>query len=581
MAPPSRPRRTRYRLTDYPATYWTDAATSTESLTTLADLSLHDNLPSSSDTQSPEPTASSHTPICGPNSRNPSSSLQNHEQPRTDEHQSKDDPSVAEKSHPSEAQAGDFSDSSSLESFSGSEEDDHQQEKLGPDRDTVPDAEDETGGSGMNIVRLAEKVEFRDPRNEDKFMVLYRAALPDETRVDSLAKRGNWAVVMAGGGHFVAAIWDVRGKLVRHKTFHRYTSRKKQGGSQAAADQARGGGSRIRSAGSTLRRYGEQALQKEVHELLMEWESDFAGAQCVFVRASHREKRDLLLGWNESPLKACADRGVIRKIPIPAKRATLKEATRVYEELSTVRVSTESLAAQIKAPDAKKPEKQKLPTPKQEVLQAKTPEQKGTDHLKKREGKEKPPKPQIEPSEKEEVLEVDEELSELLKACLENDREGLSVKLDSKNELRQALFMPHYFKEDARFSKIEEALGLVGVACVCGYADLVTYLMDHDVSPTIGMSPYLCNKSKSIRTVLRKYWGLHPEKHDYKAAGIPSPLSQKEIEEMAERERERRRKDREKKKEKARERAEAAKSPEEKARELRAAAAEARMRMNR
>lgn len=49
--------------------------------------------------------------------------------------------------------------------------------------------------------------------------------------------------------------------------------------------------SRIRSAGSALRRYGEQALQKEVQELLQEWYQDISEAQCVFVRASHREKR--------------------------------------------------------------------------------------------------------------------------------------------------------------------------------------------------------------------------------------------------------------------------------------------------
>eukprot|EP00177_Eucheuma_denticulatum_P006999 GFKZ01012731.1.p1 GENE.GFKZ01012731.1~~GFKZ01012731.1.p1 ORF type:complete len:290 (-),score=58.49 GFKZ01012731.1:404-1273(-) len=289
------------------------------------------------------------------------------------------------------------------------------------------------------------------------------------------------------------------------------------------------------------------------------------------------------MGWSGSPLKACSDRGVIRKIPIPAKRATLKEATRVYEELCSVRVSTVSLAAQVKTSDVPQPEKQQSAeeAPKQVVQKAKKQEEKGTDHLKKREGKEKPPKPPSEPSNTAEVEEIDEELSQLLDSCLCNDTEGLSAKFENSNELRQALFKPHYFKRDPRFSKIEESLGLVGVACVCSNADLVTFLMDHGVPPTIGMSPYLCNKSKSMRTHLRKYWGLHPDKYDYKAAGIPSSLSQQEIADMAERERERRRKEREKKKEKAREKAEAAKSPEEKARELRAAAAEARMRLNR
>lgn len=49
--------------------------------------------------------------------------------------------------------------------------------------------------------------------------------------------------------------------------------------------------SRIRSAGATLRRYGEEALQKEVHALLTEWRAEILDLQCVFIRASHREKR--------------------------------------------------------------------------------------------------------------------------------------------------------------------------------------------------------------------------------------------------------------------------------------------------
>ena len=126
-----------------------------------------------------------------------------------------------------EAQFEDLSDLGSVESLSGSEP------ELSPD---------ESNADAAPTVRLAEKIEFRDPKVDNSFLVLYRAALPDQETIASLATRGSWAVIMAGGGHFCAALWHVNGALLKHKTFHRYTSRRKQGGSQAAADQARGGG---------------------------------------------------------------------------------------------------------------------------------------------------------------------------------------------------------------------------------------------------------------------------------------------------------------------------------------------------
>lgn len=47
----------------------------------------------------------------------------------------------------------------------------------------------------------------------------------------------------------------------------------------------------IKSAGSTLRRYGEQALRQEVQQLLLSWSAEFANVQCVFMRSGKRDKR--------------------------------------------------------------------------------------------------------------------------------------------------------------------------------------------------------------------------------------------------------------------------------------------------
>lgn len=256
----------------------------------------------------------------------------------------------------------------------------------------------------------------------------------------------------------------------------------------------------------------------------------------------------------------------------------MKEAKRVYEELSSVKTSSVSLAATIKKKEKEKVEKPKPPPPsKLPTANIKKPDVKGTDHLKKREEKPKRIVQQDKQVTLPEQPKIDEELNSLLQICIAGEIEQLDLILTENEKLKEALFEKHYFGEDTRFAKLEAPIGLVGVACICGHLNLVTWFLDHDVSPSIGTSPYVATKAKSMRVLLRKYWGQHPSKYDYEAAGIPSPLTEKEIEEMAEKERARRRKDREKKKEKAREKAEAAKAPEQKARELRAAAAEARM----
>lgn len=88
---------------------------------------------------------------------------------------------------------------------------------------------------------------------------------------------------MIGGGHFAAMIVALAPKtgkkhgneertatVIAHKTFHRYTTRRKQGGSQSSSDAAKGA---AHSAGSSLRRYNEAALTTDVRELLQSWKS--------------------------------------------------------------------------------------------------------------------------------------------------------------------------------------------------------------------------------------------------------------------------------------------------------------------
>lgn len=154
---------------------------------------------------------------------------------------------------------------------------------------------------------------------------------------------------MIGGGHFAAMVVSLApkqtksgasGPLVReatvlaHKTFHRYTTRRKQGGSQSANDSAKGA---AHSAGADLRRYNEQALVEDVRGLLQDWKGLIDTSELLFVRATGNTNRRTLFGpYENQPLKQNDPR--IRTFPFSTRRATQSELMRSYVELTRVKV---------------------------------------------------------------------------------------------------------------------------------------------------------------------------------------------------------------------------------------------------
>lgn len=137
------------------------------------------------------------------------------------------------------------------------------------------------------------------------------------------------ALMMIGGGHFAAIIISLLPKIIRDhkggeerqvdifasKGFHRYTTRRKQGGSQAANDSSKG---HAHSAGAGLRRYNEAALQKEVRELLESWKAELAHCELIFIRATGSMNRKTLFGYDGAVLKSNDKR--IRGFPFTTKR---------------------------------------------------------------------------------------------------------------------------------------------------------------------------------------------------------------------------------------------------------------------
>ncbi|KAJ1527051.1 hypothetical protein ONE63_008592 [Megalurothrips usitatus] len=144
-----------------------------------------------------------------------------------------------------------------------------------------------------------------------------------------LPQNDKWAIIMLGGGHFAAGIFKGQEPLV-HKTFHCYTVRAKQGGSQSSRDSK--GGNHPKSAGASLRRYNEQALVQHVQDLISTWAEHFKTCNLIFYRAVGPHNRAVLFGGKTPPLDKTDRR--LRTIPFPTRRATFSEVKRVHGMLS-------------------------------------------------------------------------------------------------------------------------------------------------------------------------------------------------------------------------------------------------------
>ncbi|KAF2719473.1 hypothetical protein K431DRAFT_228700 [Polychaeton citri CBS 116435] len=192
----------------------------------------------------------------------------------------------------------------------------------------------------------------------------------------------HYFLCMIGGGHFAAMVVSLTPKLTKkagvedrsatviaHKTFHRYTTRRKQGGSQSANDNSKGN---AHSAGSSLRRYNEGALVEEVRALLAEWKGLIDSAELLFIRATGSTNRRTLYGPYEGQVLNSRDTR-IRGFPFSTRRATQSELMRCFIELTRVKVTTideealrkeEEAAAAVKAAKAEAATNGKPSSPK-------------------------------------------------------------------------------------------------------------------------------------------------------------------------------------------------------------------------
>ncbi|QRW17078.1 cytoplasmic protein [Rhizoctonia solani] len=190
-----------------------------------------------------------------------------------------------------------------------------------------------------------------------------------------------WTMLATAGGHFAGLVVRVKiprqaessrnkkaapeMEIIKHKTFHRYTTRRKQGGSQSVNDNAKGP---AKSAGAQLRRYGEQALREDIQGILAEWSEDVRKSELIFFRASV-SNRKMFWDWENAPIKKGDHR--LRSFPFPTRRPTQAELMRCLVELTRVKVSHLSEDA-LRA--LEESQRASIPKPKVPIAKAPVPE---------------------------------------------------------------------------------------------------------------------------------------------------------------------------------------------------------------
>ncbi|CAR29598.1 ZYRO0G12496p [Zygosaccharomyces rouxii] len=202
------------------------------------------------------------------------------------------------------------------------------------------------------------------------------------------------ALFMMGGGHFAGAIvshqrTSVQGNpkkqeqslqeqavnFIEHKTFHRYTTRRKQGGSQSAMDNAKG---KANSAGSSLRRYNEAALRSDIHNLLKEWKPYLAKCKNIFLRARNPQDKRLFI---EMISQGSTDQR-LKSFPFTTGRPNVAELKRSWCELTHLKIAPKPEPLPInETPSGSTKASQKAQKEKLEPIKEISPEEKHTEQL--------------------------------------------------------------------------------------------------------------------------------------------------------------------------------------------------------
>ncbi|KAI9289417.1 hypothetical protein BC943DRAFT_271894 [Umbelopsis sp. AD052] len=348
-----------------------------------------------------------------------------------------------------------------------------------------------------------------------------------------------WTMIMVGGGHFAAAVIDV-GKsraqesnssratsVIAHKTFHRYTTRRKQGGGQSANDNANG---TANSAGSQIRRYNEVALKQEIRELLSQWRKYLQESDTIFVHAPSGNKK-IIYHYEDAPLDINDER--IQSFPFTTHRPTLNEIKRAFFELTDLKVVEfdESTLRQHEKELSRAEEAKKIALTKLEQLSLST--------------------PSSEPDADPEQTKPDADVEKAILLTKQGKVQVLQSFIDRCRQQGKELPLSGPLPANTKIEDSRRLATLLHVASSHGQAEVANFLLrecaaDPTVMNEAGKVPYDLCKDKLVRNVFRRCMCDMPEKWDWlQAAKVPSPLTAEMERQQLEKEELRQRKEQE------------------------------------
>nr|XP_022906553.1 ankyrin repeat and zinc finger domain-containing protein 1-like [Onthophagus taurus] len=412
-----------------------------------------------------------------------------------------------------------------------------------------------------------------------------------------------WALFMLGGGHFAGAIFKNEEPFL-HKTFHCYTVRAGQGGTQSARDNQ---GSHPKSAGASLRRYNESALNQHVKDILENWKPEIDKSSLIICRAAGPYNKSILFGGKTPLLERNDPR--IRNVPFSTRRATFTEVKRVFGLLSTISLfDSVDIATQILTSPGS-PEKSKRNrsrTRNNNVNRAKsretverdlpaqisnvTVEENKVKNALVKSKKNSPNKIELISNESGEELEVEElivnfgeELKTFDDSLTPEERKKKSNRIKQKAKKqkekkfavkrREEIFesckngdldlLKRLLTEEIEENPIKKlddfctdsGDGLLHLAAKYLHEEIIIYLLENNCNLCSKNdkqeTPYTCTKDKNVREFFKKYAAQNPDKFNYNKANIPTNTLT--LEQIAEKKRVQRKSKKDKEKEKRKE----------------------------
>jgi hypothetical protein len=339
------------------------------------------------------------------------------------------------------------------------------------------------------------------------YKVIYDVKDDEYLLDDSSLLESHFLILLLRSGKFAAAIFKKGELQPQHKTFSRYTVRKKQGGAQSKSDNSHG---KAISIGSQIRRYNEQELEKEVMAVLTSWSDEIKRVSRIFVVLPYKGKGSFIYGKDSPIVKG--DRRV-RSVPFPTHRPTLEECKAAYERLVTLQEVKDysdmmhSVIATV--PDDVVPEKEMA------TLGIKT---KPSPSLAAPSTSTTPALPVLLAGME---YSNNETIESFAKAVASGDGERVKLMLAADPLLVHETFM---FREIPKTTALH-------AASILGHASLVSDLLLGGASPETrdGHSrlSYMVAGHKLVRDAFRRFMGLYPHAWNWDITGLPEvPLTE-------------------------------------------------------